>query len=151
MCVKKTLNIIIEDYTFGVAIDKCRKAIVYFNHNQCETNAVKLPFINGFEETEFLCRTFGPIQHWYKANDKWKGCQIQIAWVDQRPMALINKETEEICLFKSPIFTKEADFYIYKGNLVYLSQEYGVLEEEFIERIRQSLQEKEEKIFRKKR
>lgn len=143
--MKKELKIKIEDYTFGTALERGNKAFLYFDNNYKETESVKIPFINGFPETQFLFHQFGEITHWYKANDKWKGLQMKIVVVDERPMALIAPNGNEICLLKSPIFSQNLSFFVANGNLLYLKEKYGISEEEFINCIKQELEKNSEK------
>lgn len=135
--MKKQLEMQIDTYTFGVAVESGNKAYVYFDKNTNENESIRIPFINGFPEAKFIVKQFGEIGHWYKANDKWKGKQIKIAMVDEKPMALISIDNEEICLLTSPIFTKGVPFFLSDGNLLYLKEEYGVSRKEFYQKIQE--------------
>ena len=148
--MKKLTNIVIKSYTFATLVEQGGKALVYFMNMERENECLMLPFINGFEETNFLMNCFGSITKWYKGIDAWKNKEIKVAYLDEKPMALIDKVTEEICMIKSPIFIRQNDLVIQNGNLLYLKQEYGLLEEQFKIQVKEEQHKEKKKVYQKK-
>lgn len=148
--MKKTIDIVIKNYVFATLVEQGGKALVYFMNIDNENECVMLPFINGYEETNFLMNCFDQITKWYKGIDAWRGEEIKIVHFDGRPLALVDKEGKEVCMIKSPIFTHGKDIIIQNGNLLYLEKVYGITEEQFRINIKKELQKEKNKLYQKK-
>ncbi len=148
--MKKKMNTEIKDYVFATLVERGGKALVYFMNLDNENECVMLPFINGVSETNFLMNCFGYITKWYKGIDAWKNKEIKLVSLDGKPIALIDKTTEEICIIKSPIFIHQKDIIIQNGNLLYLQNVYGLTEEDFNIYIKKELQKEKVKVYQKR-
>ncbi len=148
--MSKKMNIVVKDYVFATLVEQGGKAIVYFRNIESGNECMMIPFINGFEETQFLMNCFGKVTKWYKGIDAWKDLEIKIVSIDQRPIALVDKKTRKVCLIKSPILIHRQDMIIRNGNLLYLEQVYGVKEEQLKVKIQTEINKKMEKVYQKK-
>lgn len=148
--MKKTMDVVIKNYVFATLVEQGGKVIVYFMNINNENECVMLPFINGYEETNFLMDCFGKIIKWYKGIDVWRDKEIKMVHFDGRPLALVDKKGKEVCMIKSPILTHRKDIIIQNGNLLYLEKVYGITEEQFRINIKKELQKEKNKLYQKK-
>jgi vacuolar-type H+-ATPase subunit D/Vma8 len=132
--MENKINVKIEDYLVDEFKIKKNSIIMYFNKLNSEYELLKIGFYNGTKEMDFLLHLLDDISNKEYLNSK----VIKIASIDNIPVALVDQESDEICIIKFPVDNNSESF-IYKENIHNLQLRYKKTIETFEELIKEKI------------